>query len=196
MSYTRLTAPSSGSIATVDVEVNENVQAGQVIVMLTAGSQIEVEVAIPEVLISQVRMGSPVTVSFDALPGKNYAATVREVGVAATGFATTFPVTVRLNSADSSIRSGMAAEVAFRFESGDQRERIIVPAVAVAEDRQGRFVFVVQPANGDTAIVKRTNVEIGELLSDGLEVFAGLTDGDLVVTAGVSRIQDGQKVKL
>ena len=165
-------------------------------VMLTAGSQIEVEVAIPEMLISQIRTGSPVTVSFDALPGQTSAATVREVGVAATGFATTFPVTVRLNEADSAVRSGMAAEVRFRFESRDQRERIIVPAVAVAEDREGRFVFVVEPTIGDTAIVKRASVEIGELLNDGLEVFSGLADGDLVVTAGVSKIQAGQKVKL
>lgn len=196
LSYTRLSAPSEGSIAMVDVEVNENVRAGQRIVMLTAGSRIEVEVAIPEVLISQVRNESAVVVNFDAMPGKDYAATVREVGVAATGFATTFPVTVRLNGPDSAVRSGMAAEVRFRFESNDQRERMIVPAVAVAEDRDGRFVFVVEPASGDTAIVKRVNVEIGELLNDGLEVFSGLVDGDLVVTAGVSKIQDGQKVKL
>jgi RND family efflux transporter MFP subunit len=196
LSYTRLTASRSGSIASVDLELNENVQAGQRIIMLTAGSQIEVEVGIPEVLISRVRTGNSATVSFDALPDKSYSGTVREVGVAATGFATTFPVTVRLNSPEAGIRSGMAAEVGFRFEADNQRERIIVPAVAVAEDRTGRFVFVVQPASGDTANVRRVGVEIGELLSDGIEIFSGLSDGDLVVTAGVSKIQDGQKVKL
>ena len=196
LSYTRLKAPAAGSIASVDVEVNENVQAGQRIVMLIAGSQIEVEVGIPEILISQIKTGSGVTVTFDALPNTTNSATVTEVGVAATGFATTFPVTVRLNNADSDVRSGMAAEVAFQFQSNDPRERIIVPAVAVGEDRSGRFVFIVEPASGDTAVVKRVTVQIGELLADGLEVFGGVTDGDLVVTAGVSKIQDGQKVKL
>ena len=196
LSYTRLLAPSDGSIASVDIDANENVQPGQRVVMLTAGSDIEVEVAIPEILISQIEKGSSVAVTFDAVPGTTYPAVVREVGVASTAFATTFPVTVRLAQRASNIRSGMAAEVSFRFESADRRERILVPSVAVAEDRQGRFLYVVQPVSGDTAIVHRVGVQIGELTDAGLEVFTGLTDGDLVVTAGVSRIQDGQKVRL
>jgi RND family efflux transporter MFP subunit len=193
--YTRLLAPVDGSIASVDVEVNENVQPGRRIVMLTAGSQIEVEVAIPEILIAGIRKGSRVTVKFDAIPAKSYSAIVREVGVASMGFATTFPVTVRLENADPEIRSGMAAEVAFRFESDDQRERFIVPSVAIGEDRQGRFVFVIEPTNSDTAVVKRVSVQVGELTAEGFEILSGLSDGDLVVTAGVSKITDGQKVK-
>lgn len=196
LSYTRLLAPSDGAIASVDIDANENVQPGRRVVMLTAGSDIEVEVAMPEILISQIKTGSTVSVTFDAIPGVSYPAVVREVGVASTGFATTFPVTVRLRDRATKIRSGMAAEVSFRFESADQRERILVPSVAVAEDRQGRFLYVVHPVNGDTAVVKRVAVQIGELTDEGLEVFSGVSEGDLVVTAGVSRIQDGQKVRL
>ncbi len=196
LSYTRLTAPTDGSIASVYVEANENVKAGQTVVMMTAGQQIEVEVAIPEILISQIRAGERVTVNFDAIPRKTYSATIREVGVASTSFATTFPVTVELDDPDEDIRSGMAAEVAFKFESDDRRERFLVPAVAVGEDREGRFVYTVRPVRGDTAVVQRREVEIGELSSDGLEIFSGLSDGDLVVTAGVSKIQDGQEVRL
>ncbi|MFQ6115195.1 MAG: efflux RND transporter periplasmic adaptor subunit, partial [bacterium] len=196
LSYTRLVAPTDGSIASVDIEVNENAQPGQPIVMLTAGAQIEVEVAIPEILIADIHEGSEVAVTFDAIPGKSYSAVVREVGVASTAFATTFPVTVSVEESSPEIRSGMAAEVSFRFESSDRRERIIVPSVAVGEDRQGRFVYVVEPVNAHRGFVRRKNVQVGELTAEGLEIFEGLSDGDLVVTAGVSKIQDGQKVKL
>lgn len=195
-SYTRLKAPSKGAIASVYLEVNENVQQGQTVVMMTAGAQIEVQLAIPEMLISQVKQGSSVTVKFDALPGKTYQATVREVGVAATEFATTYPVTARLTDADSSVRSGMAAEVSFEFGSGAENDRITVPSFAVAEDRDGRFVYVVEPVSGDTAKVSRIGVKIGDLTSAGIEILSGLSDGDLVVTAGVSKIEDGQLVKL
>lgn len=44
-------------------------------------------VAIPEVLIGQVAEGDKVAVSFDALPGRTFKASVREAGVAATGAA-------------------------------------------------------------------------------------------------------------
>ncbi|MFQ5627375.1 MAG: efflux RND transporter periplasmic adaptor subunit, partial [bacterium] len=94
LSYTKLTAPVAGAIATVDIEPNENTQAGQTIAQLTAGSKLEVEVAMPEILISNVREGDPVVVTFDALPGITRNARITEVGVASMGIATAFPVTV------------------------------------------------------------------------------------------------------
>lgn len=196
LSYTRLTAPIAGSIASVNIETNENVMPGRPVVLLTSGANIEVKIGVPEVLISNIRQGDKVKVTFDAIPNKSYDAVVREVGVASTQYATTFPVTARLEDTDSQIRSGMAAEVAFSFETSDQQERIIVPSFAVAEDREGRFVFTVTPAQGDTGTVQRKEVQIGALTDDGLEILDGLSEGDLVVTAGVSKIKNGQRVRL
>lgn len=196
LSYTKLKAPVNGSIATLDVEVNENIDAGKTIVQFSSRSNIEVLVSMPEILISQVREGQKVNVMFDALPENTFSAHVTEVGVASTGFATTYPVKVRLEEAGEDIRPGMAAEVAFRFGGDSGRERMIVPSVAVGEDRSGRFVFVVDPSEEPgVGIVHRKPVVIGDLVEEGIEVFEGLADGDRVVTAGVSRLADGQRVK-
>lgn len=195
-SYARLAAPAAGLIAAVNVEPNENIQAGQPVVLLTSAGDLEVDVTVPEVLISSVKKGSDVKVTFDAISDKVYQGIVAEVGVASIGFATTYPATVRLLGADSRIRSGMAAEVKLQFSADSTAERIVIPSVAVAEDRDGRFVFVVQPVKGDTARAKRVPVEVGELTSDGLEILSGLSEGELVVTAGVSKIKDGQRVRL
>jgi len=197
LEYTRLRAPVDGAIASVPVEVNENVEQGQQVVRMTSGSTPEVEVAMPGVLISQVYEGDPVTVKFDAVTDAVFEAVVTEVGVAAIRTATTFPVTVRLARNDPGIRSGMAAEVAFRFEARDSRERIYLPTHAVGEDREGRYVFVLESGPEDeVGIVRRVAVEVGALTPDGLELLAGLTEGQRVVTAGVRRLTDGQRVKL
>jgi RND family efflux transporter MFP subunit len=195
--YTRLTAPLAGAIASVDVEVNENVSQGQPIVRITSGAEQEVEVAIPEVLISQIREGAAVTVAFDAIPGRSFAAVVTEVGVAATGTATTFPVTVRLAQASDDVRSGMAAEVTFDFRPRDGGERIVLPTYAVGGDRGGRFVYVLVPSDEPgVGRVRRKDVEVGDLTREGLEIISGLTEGEEVVTAGVRRLTDGQRVRL
>lgn len=194
--YTSLVAPAAGSIASVDAEVNENVSAGKPIVMLAGAGSPEVEVAVPEILIDQIQEGAPATVRFDAIAGGSFPATVTEVGVASVGYATTYPVKVRLESADARIRPGMAAEVTFQFSRGDDRQRFIVPPVAVAEDGDGRHVFLVAPADSGFGVARRVPVEVGELTSRGLEITEGLNDGDLLITAGVSRIHDGQKVRL
>jgi RND family efflux transporter MFP subunit len=193
--YTRLTAPVEGDVATVPVEVNENVQAGQTVAVLTAGGELEVRVAIPEVLISEITEGEPVEVTFDIMRGQAFGAVVTEVGVQPEGTATTYPVTVRLTSSDPGIRPGMAAEVAFRF-TGSGRESILVPPVAVGEDRQGRFVFVVEPTGEeDVGVVHRRPVRVGSLTARGLEIVEGLEEGEILVTAGVSKLEDGLRVR-
>lgn len=195
LSYTTLRAPLDGAIAQVPVDVNENVDAGRTVAVLTAGERPEVEVAIPEVLISSVRDGQKVSVSFDALADERLPATVTEVGVSSSGFATTYPVKVRLDSPDQRVRPGMAAEVSFSFAAGAGGEHIVLPPIAVGEDEQGRFVWVLEDRGDSTATVTRRAVTVGELTSDGLEIRSGLEDGERVVTAGVTRIHEGQKVR-
>jgi multidrug efflux system membrane fusion protein len=196
LAYCRLTAPIAGSIASLDVEPNENVQPGQVICLLASTSNTEVEVAIPEVLIAQVKEGDEVNVEFDALPERRMTGHVTEVGVASTGLATTFPVRVRLDKDDDDVRSGMAAEVEFRFGDGGGRVRYLVRPVAVCEDRDGRYVWVVVPTEEvGVGQVQRRPVTIGELSSEGIEILEGISDGDFVVTAGVSKLTDGRKVR-
>lgn len=198
LSYTVLTAPAAGAIAAVDVAVNENLRSGQPVVLLTGGDRLQVEVAVPAAVISVVEPGMATMVAFDALPGRRFAATVSEVGVASVGTATTYPVTVTLedgaSGAGTAIRPGMAAEVSFRFGDGDGR--VLVPPVAVVEDRQGRFAFVAEPTDEPgVAVVRRRPVTVGELSGAGLEVRSGLEAGELVITAGARTLEDGMRVR-
>lgn len=198
LSYCRLRAPVAGSIASVPVEVNENVMAGAAVAILASGERPKVDVPVPESLIGEVRQGDRVEVSFDALPGRRFPAEVVEVGVMSTTLATAFPVRVQLIRAEPDVRAGMAARVAFTFGEQDARERVLLPPQAVLEDRSGRFVFVVEPKSGagGVGVVRRLPVTVGELTGEGLEVLEGLEGGERVVTAGVSRIEDGSTVKL
>jgi RND family efflux transporter MFP subunit len=200
LDYTQLKAPVAGAIATVEVEVNENVQAGQPIVTLSSSTLTEVEVDLPSSVITSIREGSEAIVECDALPGETLDAFVTEVGVAASG-ATTFNVTVQLAAQDDRVRPGMAAEVTFRLAASQTDvDRILVPAVAVGEDRDGRFVFLAEPTDEGRAVVRRQPVAVGDLMTDGerdvIEVVDGLAEGDLVVTAGVRRLEDGRLVLL
>ncbi len=155
--------------------------------------------AVPGVVITEVRDGQPVAVRFDAIPGYAFDAVVTEVGVAATGTATTFPVIVRLVDQNEAIRSGMAAEVSFRFQSTQDQDAIFVPAVSVGADREGRFVFVVEPSDEPgVGIVRRRAVEVERRLLAGetMRILSGVEPGERIVTAGVRRLNDGQPVKL
>jgi RND family efflux transporter MFP subunit len=192
--YTVLRAPEDGAIATVDVEVNENVEAGKQICLLVSGSQPEVAIPVPEGLIAQMQKGQEVTITLDALPGRSYPAGIKEVGVAVTGAATTYLGTARFLESDIDIRAGMAAEVTFLFDVPES-DHILVPVVAIGEDRDGRFVFVVDPAGEEKGVVHRREVDVIST-ARGVEIVDGVEAGELVVTAGVRRLADGETVKI
>ena len=68
LDYTRLTAPVAGSIATVEVEINENVQTGQPIVTLSSSSLTEVAVDLPGSVITAIRELSLIHISEPTRP--------------------------------------------------------------------------------------------------------------------------------
>ena len=194
-SYTRLTVPEDCVVAALDVELNENVNAGETIALVNCGAGIQVNVGIPESLIADVSTGMTAQVSFNAIADKYFAATVTEIGIASDGGSATFPVAVMLSETDPAIRAGMAAEVIFRFDRSGSNA-FIVPASAVLNDERGTFVFLAVPKSGSTASIARQNVTTGELTENGIEILDGLSVGDRVVTAGTSVIRENLDVLL
>ncbi|MEQ8661752.1 MAG: efflux RND transporter periplasmic adaptor subunit [Gammaproteobacteria bacterium] len=195
LSYTRLGAPARCDVADVFVKENENVAAGQPIVRLSCGGCPEVKVSVPETQIEGVVVGDAVTVSFPALPGQAFAAQVSEVGVATTTSATAFPVVARLDGACEAVRPGMAADVAFTF-SAPGTAGVTVPLVAVSEDRDGRYVYVLEQVDATRWRARRRAVATGPPQATGIPVTDGLASGERIVTAGVRRISDGMLVRL
>ena len=193
VSYTRLTAAEECSMASVDVEVNENVSAGQQIGAVSCGTTFEVELGVPESLIAFVDRTTPVSISFGALDGRSFSGEVTEVSTA--GSSAVFPVVVRINERDPALRSGLAADVTFRFSTSDLEDTFVLPLAAIINDPDGVYVYVAEPAEvSGEALVARRPVELGELTEEGVEVVAGLFPGDDVITAGVSVIRPGQRV--
>jgi RND family efflux transporter MFP subunit len=196
VSYTKLTADVNCSIASLNVEVNENVSAGQQVAAVSCGDVFEVTLDLPESLIGNVDENTPVSVRFGAIPGQEFTGVISEVAVASSSGSAAFPVVIRINETHPALRSGLAADVTFKFDaSSAEGDAYVLPVTAVIHDPQGTFVFVAE-ADGDNseAIVRRRAVTLGELSQSGIEIVDGLQLGDRVITAGISVIREGQRV--
>jgi len=196
VSYTRLTADQDCSIASLDIEVNENVASGQQVAVVSCGDEFEVNLNLPESLIGSVDETTPVSVHFGAIPDQVFSGVISEVAVASTAGTAAFPVVIKIAGSHPSLRSGLAADVTFQFDSATEQGRsVVIPVTAVINDPNGTFVFLVTPS-GDPgeAIVGRRAVALGELSQSGIEIEDGLEVGDRVITAGISVIREGQRV--
>ncbi len=196
LSYASLAAPEQCTVAQTFVEVNQNVSPGQPVVRLNCGRCAELVVSVPETEIARVENGMPVTAVVSAVPGSGLTGAVKEVGVATGAGATTYPVTVALEEGCELVRSGMTVDVRFDFPTTGPGENPIVPYVSVGEDRDGHFVFVIEPGAEDRLFAQRRSVDIGAVVTDGIVVTRGLNVGELIATAGVRRLVSGQEVTL
>jgi len=193
LDYCTLRAPVSGAVASVAAEAHQTVSAGRTVATITSGDGIEMEVGMPEALISQVRVGDSTTVTFDALPGARFPARVSEVGIEL-GASSTYVVKLVLLEKSPRIRLGMVGEATFSFKAAPGSEAIVVPQVAVVPTPDGeRYVWTYQ---ADSQTVARRIVKVGALTSDGLQILAGLKPGEIFVTRGVHRLTQGMKVRL
>ena len=116
LKYTILSAPQEGAIGEVPVEINQVVQSGQVIASLVSEKQIEMEVGIPEALITKIRIDDNAFLTFDAIPSGRFPAVVAKVGVEVTG-ASTYAVKLSMLERDSRVRPGMVGEATVIFGS-------------------------------------------------------------------------------
>lgn len=199
LSYTKLKAPISGVIAETFPEINENVSPGAKIVTLLSGSINKVNVDIPDSIIDKMQNGVQAVVVFDTIPDKKFTGIVSEISSTSGDKTTTYPVAIKLLNPDKAIKSGMTAEVTFNLdlsEDGNIKNKIVIPSGSVLKDDVSNYVYVVEKTKNGLGKVKRQNVEIGEIVGNSFEIISGLQNNDLIVKSGVSKINDGDIVKI
>ncbi|GAA6137657.1 efflux RND transporter periplasmic adaptor subunit [Arenicella sp. 4NH20-0111] len=195
--YGKIFAPEDGVISAVNKELEENTSSGEPIAVLNAGAEMEIDLGVPENVINSVTVGSRSTIRFAALANQLFEGIVTEVAPSIDQQSATYPVRVRVVEATKEVRSGMAASVVFDFsQSNAATEDLRIPVYAVGEDVNGRYAFVVERLEDGNTIARKRAIEIGELVNNAFEVKSGLEVGDIIVTAGVHSVLDGQQVRL
>lgn len=195
INYGSLYAVADGEVAEVNVELNENISAGEVIATINSGSQMNVNLGIPESVINNIKTDMPVKIEFASLEKSHFSGTVIEVSPSIDNNTSTYPVVVAVDKPTAEIKSGMAANVTFEFVNDEGAGELMVPAKAVGEGPQGRFVYLLKPTEGDAATVTKHTVQVGALTAAGFEITSGLKQGEMIVTAGLQSLLDGQQVK-
>jgi RND family efflux transporter MFP subunit len=188
LGYSVLQADGAGVISAVNVEVGQVVSAGQPVVTLVRDGEREVEIDVPENRSEELRKAEQISVTFWALPGVTVAGKVREVAPMADKVSRTYKVRVSLPDCPPEVKLGMTANVAIAATA--KEKAVYIPLAAVYQTGDEPSVWVVE--NG--AVSLRT-VKLGAFGDGKVELLSGLRDGEVIVTAGVHKLREGQKVR-
>jgi RND family efflux transporter MFP subunit len=195
---TWLKAPFDGTIVSRYVENFEYIQSQQPVLRLLDSHRIEFLFSVPETMISMVGGVTNMRVRFDAFPDLELPAELYELGTEASAITRTYPVTVIMDQPEGvQILPGMAGRVTGTGHDSSENgapANFLLPVTAVfsAGTGQQSYVWVI---DANTQTVSRREVELGSLLNHGMEILSGLTAGDMIATAGVNFLQEGQQVR-
>lgn len=190
LTFQTLTADKAGVVVAVDAEAGSVVAAGQSVVRVAQLGEKELVVNVPERAVGQMKQAKGFMAQFDAIPGKTYAATLRELAPAADAASRTYAAKLSITNADDALKLGMSATV--RLDLG-AAQVIVVPNTALYTRDNATRVWLVDRAS---ETVRPVEIKLGESTNEGVTVASGLKTGDLVVTAGANLLQAGQKVRL
>lgn len=190
---TTLVAPFDGVVSERLIDPFVQVQSGQRVFRIDAKGGMQAAVGIPETAIARVAIGMPAVVTLPQLAAP-ISGQVSEVGSAA-GTGNAFPVKVALTSPPPTVRAGMTAEVTLVFAGDEGEPSYFVPlsAIAPGETAEDGFVFVFDPT---TSTLRRTAVRAAGLMLSNMVAVRGIDAGDIIATAGVNFLVDGQRVRL
>jgi RND family efflux transporter MFP subunit len=190
--HSRIEAPADGVVLRRLAEPDELVAAGQpVLVVGNTGGGWIVRAALTDRDVVRVQEGHVAEVSLDAFPGRVFAARVTEMAAAADPQTGTYEMKLAVDPAGARFVQGLVAKVVISDQ--DAESVAVVPVTSLLEaDGSEATVFVVAADN----VAKRVAVRTGRLLGERVEVIAGLSPGDRVVTEGAAWLDDNDAVRV
>ena len=188
---TKIIAPYDGYIDKKIVEVGTVVPEGGPVISFISNEITDISVNASLKDIEYIKNANGIIFK-DNLSEKTYPLKVKSVAQNPDPINLTYPVTFTFSnlSEGEKFLSGQTGTVTISVKNNGNQE-ILIPLNAVFEDN-GSNVYLFK--NG---IAVKTPIKIGELReTDKISVVKGLKSGDKVIVAGVSKLADGEKVRL
>ena len=190
LAYTELRADAPGIVTAVQAEVGQVMTQGQGVVRVARTDQLEILVGVPEHRLKAVRQAKAASFELWSDPGHRHAATLRELSPSADPMTRTYPARFSVIDPPEFIGLGMTATLA--FERPDAAPVAEVPLSAIFQRGTQPAVWVV---DRQSETVTLRPVTIARWRDDTAAIASGVKDGEMIATAGVHKLEAGQKVK-
>jgi HlyD family secretion protein len=183
-------APFEGVLAKLSIGKNETVSGGTSIGVFIAKQKVA-DISLNEVDVAKVKIGQPVTLTFDAVDGLTLTGKVVEVDLVGTvsSGVVNYNVKIAFDVDDARVRSGMSVSASIITDT--RPDVLIVPSSAVKSQGNTSYVEVLMgdfaSSTGSVGVTSATApeqrvVEVGVSNDSDVEIVSGLKEGEQVVT--------------
>jgi len=189
LNYTEIKSPFNGYAAEVNINVGQNVKAGEKLLQVVDISKIKVEVGVLETEIKLIKKGSNVEVTIPSYPDKIFRGKIKNISPIIDTQTKTCKVIVEIDNREGTIKPGMYVYV--KVETEIYKDRLLIPKEAILIRDQRKLVFTA--SNG---LAKWCYVETGVENDKFTEIISGITTGDTVLVNGHYSLAHDAKIKI
>jgi membrane fusion protein (multidrug efflux system) len=182
-----ITAPFSGVLGFREVSPGSLLMSGDPITTLDDVSQIKLDFTVPETVLNQMKLGSKILARSASWGDREFAGIVRAVGSRVDPVTRAVSVRALIQNEDRALRPGMLLTVRVVTE---EKQAFMLPERVVVQVGKNAFVYAVDSKN----VAHRQAVQLGTRQKGNVEIVAGISEGDRIVTQGVIKLRDGVPV--
>ena len=161
--------------------------SSSLIITLDDLKKIVIDIKVPENYVSVLKKGLKVEITNSAF-NKNFNGKIDSVSSRVDPSTRSILARVIVDNSKFEIIPGQLMTVKVIY---DEVEQLGVPESSITIQGNTAFVYVVKDEK-----VEKKNIEIGKRNFGKVSVLSGVTEGDLVVSEGISKVRDKGKVKI
>ena len=182
-------APIAGIVTSFTGVEGSMVAPASPVAVIENLDNLEITISVIERYSTLIKEGNKVIVTFDAIPGETFTATVTSLSPTIESRTRTRTVKARLDVPEPRVISGMYANLNVIISTRDNV--LVVPYSALSTSNDVTSCYVVRDGKA-----VRTTVTTGIREADKVEILTGLKAGDILVVRGQGLLSDGTPVRI
>jgi RND family efflux transporter MFP subunit len=183
-SNTNIVSPVNGFVGKRNIDVGAWASQQSPVASVVDISSVRLVANVVEKDLRLVNGGDPARVTVDAYPGETFSGRIARVAPVLDPATRTAEIEIEVPNGDFRLKPGMYARMSVSIES--RRDTTLVPKVSVIDYEGTRGVFTMTEDNK----AKFQPLEIGIEDTERVEVRAGITSTDTIVTSGASALRN------
>lgn len=193
ISDSNITAPFDGTIYQLNAKRGGFVNPGDLILQVADLSHMQVRAFVDEPEIGHLKIGQPVKIVWDALPGRTWDGQIATVPatVVARGNRNVGELLTTVSNDDRTLLPNTNVGVTILTYNHDNA--LVLPREAVHEEDGKNYIYVIKDMH-----LQRRPVQLGVSNLTHVEILTGLNDGETVAVNSLSPtpLRDGVRVKI
>jgi membrane fusion protein (multidrug efflux system) len=190
-------APFAGELGIRQVNVGQYLDPGSVIATLQALDPIYFDFSVPQQTLEQLKVGQSVSISVDGYSDAPFTGEIATIDPKVDQATRNIAVRAIVANEDRRLLPGMYATA--NIVTGTAQEFLTVPQTAVTFNPYGNTIYRIEEVTeeGETHLIAtQTFVTTGETRGDQITILSGISPGEVIVSAGQFKLQNGVTIEI